>query len=121
MLHTSTGDDGTPDWRTLPELLAQSDIVSLHLPLTPQTASIIDRSALETTKPNALLVNHFSRRVVDGTALVDALRSGRLAAAGLDVLANRTGRPRQSAAATRQCGRHPARGLGTPRTPCAAI
>lgn len=87
VLHTSTGDDGTPDWRTLPELLAQSDIVSLHLPLTPQTASIIDRSALETMKPNALLVNTSRGGVVDETALVDALRSGRLAAAGLDVFA----------------------------------
>lgn len=87
VLHTSTGDDGTPGWRPLPELLAASDIVSLHLPLTAQTENLLDRSALDLMKPTALLVNTSRGAIVDETALTDALRNRRLAAAGLDVFA----------------------------------
>ena len=87
VLHTSTADDGTPSWRPLAELLAASDIVSLHLPLTSASEELIDRSALTLMKPGAMLVNTSRGGVVDETALVDALRSGRLAAAGLDVFA----------------------------------
>lgn len=87
VLHTSSRDDGSPAWRPLPELLAGSDIVSLHLPLTPQTAQLIDRTALSRMKPTALLVNTSRGGVVDETALTEALAGGRLAAAGLDVFA----------------------------------
>nr|WP_082958218.1 2-hydroxyacid dehydrogenase [Mycobacterium alsense] len=85
VLHTSTRDDGRPGWRPLPELLSASDIVSLHLPLTAQTRHLIDRDALARMRPNAVLVNTSRGAVVDEAALVDALRDGRLAAAGLDV------------------------------------
>jgi len=85
VLHTSTRDDGRPGWRRLPELLAASDIVSLHLPLTADTAHLLDRDAMAQMKPNAVLVNTSRGGVVDENALVDALRGGRLAAAGLDV------------------------------------
>ena len=85
VLHTSTGDDGTPGWRPLPELLAVSDVVSLHLPLTDQTQTLIDRTALDRMKPTALLVNTSRGAILDEAALTDALRDGRLAAAGLDV------------------------------------
>jgi phosphoglycerate dehydrogenase-like enzyme len=87
VLHTSTRDDGHPGWRPLPDLLTQSDIVSLHLPLTDDTASMLDRAALDLMKPDAVLVNTSRGAVVDEHALVDALRAGRLAAAGLDVFA----------------------------------
>ena len=46
VVHTSTRDDGHPGWRTLPDLLAASDIVSLHLPLTRATAGLLDAAAL---------------------------------------------------------------------------
>ncbi len=87
VLHTSTGDDGHPGWRTLPDLLAASDIVSLHLPLTAQTSNLLDAAALALMRPSAVVVNTSRGPIIDEDALVDALSGGRLAAAGLDVFA----------------------------------
>ena len=87
VLHTNTSDDGSDTWRTLDTLLANSDIVSLHLPLTADTDKLINRAALDRMKPEALLINTSRGGVVDEAALIDALRNGRLAAAGLDVFA----------------------------------
>jgi phosphoglycerate dehydrogenase-like enzyme len=87
VLHTSTADDGSPGWRPLSTLLAGSDIVSLHLPLTAGTRTLIDRTALASMKRDALLINTSRGGIVDEPALIDALRGGRLAAAGLDVFA----------------------------------
>lgn len=87
VVHTSTRDDGLTDWRTLPALLAESDIVSLHLPLTAATHHLLDRDALALMRPDAVLVNTARGPIVDEVALTDALRGQRLAAAGLDVFA----------------------------------
>lgn len=86
-LHTSTRDDGHPGWRPLPDLLAASDIVSLHLPLTDATAGLIGAEHLAVMKREAVLVNTSRGPIIDEAALVDALRSGGIAAAGLDVFA----------------------------------
>src|SRR6185312_4210391 len=87
VLHTSTRDDGTAGWRPLSVVLADSDIVSLHLPLTDATTGLLDRDTLAAMKKDAVLVNTSRGAIVDEAALTDALHSGRLAAAGLDVFA----------------------------------
>lgn len=87
VLHTNTAPDGTDSWRPLADLLAESDIVSLHLPLTPATAKLINADALAGMKPQAVLVNTSRGGVIDEPALVESLRNGGLAAAGLDVFA----------------------------------
>jgi phosphoglycerate dehydrogenase-like enzyme len=87
VLHTSTRDDGHPGWRTLDALLEQSDVVSLHLPLTDATSGLLNAAALARMKREAVVVNTSRGPIIDETALADALRDGRLAAAGLDVFA----------------------------------
>jgi (S)-sulfolactate dehydrogenase len=82
--------DGHPAWNGverlgLDELLAASDVVSLHVPLTSETRSLIDGRALSLMKPRAVLINAARGGVVDEAALAAALRAGTLAGAALDV------------------------------------
>lgn len=68
------------------DLLRQSDVVTLHCPLTEQTRHLIDAPALAKMKPTAMLINTARGGIVDEESLADALNSGRLAGAGFDVL-----------------------------------
>jgi D-lactate dehydrogenase len=69
----------------LETLLAESDIIALHAPLTPKTIHLIDESALQRMKPGAMLINTSRGALVDTRAVIEALKSGRIGALGLDV------------------------------------
>lgn len=71
---------------SLPELLAQSDVVSLHCPQTAENARMIDAGALAQMKDGAILINTARGGLLDEQAVADALRSGKLLAAGMDVV-----------------------------------
>ncbi len=69
------------------ELLAISDVISLHCPLTDDTRNLMDETTIAAMKPGAMLINTARGPLVDAGALVAALRSGHIAAAAIDVLA----------------------------------
>jgi (S)-sulfolactate dehydrogenase len=71
----------------LDELVAQSDIVSLHLPLDASTRNLFDRARLERMKPGAILVNTARGGIVDEAALAELVRAGRIGGAAIDVFA----------------------------------
>jgi glyoxylate reductase len=86
VLHHSRRDTGLPGWQSdLDRLLAESDIVSLHVPLTPETTHLLDARRLALLRPTAVVVNTARGPVVDEEALAVALEDGRIFAAGLDV------------------------------------
>ena len=73
---------------TLEEVLARADVLSLHVPLTETTAGLIGAAELSRMKKGAIVVNAARGGVIDEDALADAVRSGQLAGAGLDVFAD---------------------------------
>ena len=79
--------DAIGTYRTLDVLLAESDVVSLHIPLTEATDRLIGAEAFARMKPGAILINTARGGLVDEPALTAALKSGQLAGAGLDVFA----------------------------------
>ncbi|CAG7626035.1 Hydroxypyruvate reductase [Paenibacillus solanacearum] len=81
-----TPEEGV-EWVTLPELLQQADVVSLHCPLTPATQGLINREHIAMMKPSAMLINTSRGPLIVEDELAAALREQRLAGAGLDVLA----------------------------------
>ena len=89
LVHTRTPPAAPPAelrFTDLDTLLRESDVVSLHCPLTPDTRHLINRARLARMKPGAYLLNTGRGPLVDEPALAEALRAGHLAGAGLDVL-----------------------------------
>jgi phosphoglycerate dehydrogenase-like enzyme len=85
--HDRVPKDGATWMPSLRALLQEADIVSLHIPLTADTRTILDATALNAMRHGAVLVNTARGELVDEHALGDALRAGRISAAGLDVFA----------------------------------
>jgi glyoxylate reductase len=83
------------EWERLPlgEFLRTADVVTIHVPLTPSTENLVNAAWFAAMKPGAYLINTSRGPVVDESALWDALNSGRLAGAGLDVFAHEPVRP----------------------------
>jgi len=86
---------------TLQQLFESADVVSLHVPLTEETRGLVGAALLASVKPGAMLVNTARGAVIDIDALLAALDSGRVGAAGLDVL------PSEPLAAEHPLARHP--------------
>jgi phosphoglycerate dehydrogenase-like enzyme len=80
-------DEPVAERLPLDDLLERADVVSVHLRLSPESTGLLDRDRLARMRPGAILVNTARGAIVDERALLDALRSGRLAGAGLDVFA----------------------------------
>ena len=82
-----------PDWAVgfgiqytdLPTVLANSDIVSLHLPLVPETVHLLNARTVACLKPGAIIINTSRGKLIDTAALLQALKSGRLGGVALDV------------------------------------
>jgi glyoxylate reductase len=87
VLYTRSRPDADPSYRPLGDLLAECDVVSLHLPLTDETHGLIDADRLAQMRDGACLINTARGQIVDEPALVAEVVSGRLQA-GLDVFAN---------------------------------
>jgi len=89
------------EYAQLETLLAQSDIVTLHVPATPETNGLINRSRLALMKPGAVLINTARGELVDEAALYEALSSGRLGAARTGCIQGRAGHSAKPVTVTR--------------------
>lgn len=88
---------------TLDELLARSDVVSLHCPLTPETQGLINAARLSLMKQSAFLINTSRGPLVNERDLADALNAGKIAGAGLDVLAVEPPKPDNPLLTAKNC------------------
>lgn len=81
------------EYADLPVLLSTADVISLHCPSTPETRHLLDKAAFAQMKEGTIVINTARGAVIDHDALVDAIRSGKLAGAGLDVFPEEPGIP----------------------------
>ena len=79
----------------VPELLAESDFITIHAPLNPETQDLLNAEAFRRMKPTAYVLNTSRGGIIDTSALYDALTMGEIAGAGLDVLAEEPPQPNE--------------------------
>jgi glycerate dehydrogenase len=90
-------------WLELPDLLEQSDVVSLHCPLTSETERLINKGTLKLMKPTAYLINTSRGPVLDEADVAEALNNGCIAGAGVDVLSTEPPSPENPLLTARNC------------------
>jgi glycerate dehydrogenase len=95
--------EGPVTWCELDDLFARSDVISLHCPLTPQTAGLVNRERLRVVKPTAFLINTARGALVVEKDLAEALNAGRLAGAAVDVVSQEPIRPDNPLLGARNC------------------
>jgi glycerate dehydrogenase len=89
LVHSRTRSSrNRPSWREIPELFAESDVVSLHCPLTPENTRFVDRALLERMRRTAFLINTARGALIDEEALAVALTNGEIAGAAVDVVSD---------------------------------
>ncbi len=86
VIHTTIDLKNDPDYRPIDDLLAVSDIISCHIPLTPETRNFIDATAFKKMKNTAILINTARGEIIDEQALTEALKNGQIAGYGADVM-----------------------------------
>jgi glycerate dehydrogenase len=102
-LQRSPGGEPPDGWRAIPDLFAEADVLSLHCPLTDDTAAFVNADLLARVKPEALLINTARGGLIDEPALAAALNQGRLAGAALDVLSREPPPPEHPLLHARNC------------------
>jgi glycerate dehydrogenase len=101
--HTSPPAYSPFAWTDLDDLFARSDVISLHCPLKPETAGLVNRPRLKLVKPKALLINTSRGGLVVEDALAEALNEGRLAGAAVDVVSREPIQPDNPLLLARNC------------------
>jgi glycerate dehydrogenase len=84
-------------------VFSQSDVLSIHCPLTPDTSGLVNEARLAIMKPSAFIINTSRGPIVDEQALADALNAGRIAGAGIDVLSTEPPRPQNPLLIAKNC------------------
>ncbi len=103
MFPPTSPEEGPVRWCELDDLFARADVISLHCPLTPQTAGLVNRERLRLVKPSAFLINSARGPLVAEADLADALNAGRLAGAAVDVVSQEPVRPENPLFRARNC------------------
>jgi glycerate dehydrogenase len=102
-LQRSSGGEPPDAFRTIPDLFAEADVISLHCPLTDDNARFVDAELLARVRPHTLLINTARGGLIDEPALAAALNEGRLGGAGLDVLSREPPPPDHPLLTARNC------------------